>query len=55
MTDAAPALADPSRGGMPELLRDAFGETYSTDVITCRCPHPRNGIVWTWTLEPRSW
>ena len=38
--DAAPALADPSRGGMPELLREAFGETYSTDVITCRMPSP---------------
>jgi GntR family transcriptional regulator len=36
--DAAPALADPSRGGMPEILREAFGETYSTDVITCRMP-----------------
>ena len=38
--DAAPALADPSRGGMPEILREAFGETYSTDVITCRMPTP---------------
>jgi GntR family transcriptional regulator len=36
--DAAPALADPSRGGMPELLREAFGETYSADVLTCRMP-----------------
>jgi GntR family transcriptional regulator len=36
--DAAPALADPSRGGMPEILREAFGETYSADVITCRMP-----------------
>jgi GntR family transcriptional regulator len=36
--DAAPALADPSRGGMPEILREAFGDTYSTDVITCRMP-----------------
>ena len=26
VTDAAPALADPSRGGMPELLRDAWGD-----------------------------
>jgi GntR family transcriptional regulator len=40
VTDAAPALADPSRGGMPEILREAFGETYSTDVITCRMPAP---------------
>jgi GntR family transcriptional regulator len=36
--DATPALADPSRGGMPEILREAFGETYSADVITCRMP-----------------
>ena len=40
VTDKAPALADPSRGGMPELLREAFGETYSTDVLTVRMPTP---------------
>jgi GntR family transcriptional regulator len=38
VTDKAPALADPNRGGMPELLREAFGETYSTDVLTVRMP-----------------
>jgi GntR family transcriptional regulator len=40
VTDKAPDLADPSRGGMPELLRDAFGDTYSHDVITTRMPTP---------------
>lgn len=38
--DKAPALADPSRGGMPELLREAFGPTYSQDVLTVRMPTP---------------
>jgi GntR family transcriptional regulator len=38
VTDKAPALADPTRGGMPELLREAFGDTYSTDVLTVRMP-----------------
>jgi DNA-binding GntR family transcriptional regulator len=40
VTDKAPALADPSRGGMPELIREAFGETYSSDVLTVRQPTP---------------
>jgi GntR family transcriptional regulator len=40
VTDKAPALTDPSRGGMPEILRDAFGDTYSHDVLTCRMPTP---------------
>jgi GntR family transcriptional regulator len=40
VTDKAPDLADPGRGGMPELLRAAFGETYSTDVLTVRQPTP---------------
>jgi GntR family transcriptional regulator len=40
VTDKAPELANPSRGGMPELLREAFGETYSTDVLTVRQPTP---------------
>jgi GntR family transcriptional regulator len=40
VTDKAPGLADPNRGGMPELLREAFGETYSHDVITTRMPRP---------------
>jgi GntR family transcriptional regulator len=38
VTDAAPALADPTRGGMPELLRSSFGETYSVDVLDARMP-----------------
>jgi len=38
--DKAPALADPNRGGMPELLREAFGDTYSQDVLTVRMPTP---------------
>ena len=41
VTDKAPDLTDPHRGGMPELLRDAFGDTYSHDVITTRMPTPR--------------
>jgi GntR family transcriptional regulator len=40
VTDKAPDLANPSRGGMPELLREAFGETYSHDVVTTRMPTP---------------
>lgn len=40
VTDQAPALLDPDRGGMPEHLREAFGETYSTDVLTVRMPTP---------------
>jgi GntR family transcriptional regulator len=40
VTDKAPDLADPHRGGMPELLREAFGDTYSHDVITTRMPTP---------------
>jgi GntR family transcriptional regulator len=40
VVDAAPDLADPNRGGMPELLRQAFGPTYSEDVLTVRMPRP---------------
>jgi GntR family transcriptional regulator len=40
VTDKAPDLGDPGRGGMPELLRAAFGETYSSDVLTVRQPRP---------------
>jgi GntR family transcriptional regulator len=40
VVDAAPDLADPGRGGMPELLRQAFGPTYSEDVLTVRMPMP---------------
>ena len=36
--EKAPDLANPNRGGMPELLRNAFGETYSADVLTARMP-----------------
>jgi GntR family transcriptional regulator len=41
VVEAAPALADPNRGGMPEHLRNAFGETYSHDVLTVRMPTPQ--------------
>jgi GntR family transcriptional regulator len=40
VTDKAPPLLDPTRGGMPEILREAFGETYSHDVLTVRMPNP---------------
>jgi GntR family transcriptional regulator len=40
VVEAAPDLADPAKGGMPELLRQAFGETYSDDVLTVRMPTP---------------
>src|SRR5215471_411641 len=36
VVEAAPALADPDAHGMPETIRDAFGETYSEDRITAR-------------------
>jgi GntR family transcriptional regulator len=36
--ERAPALADPTRGGMPELLREGFGDTYSVDVLDARMP-----------------
>jgi GntR family transcriptional regulator len=39
--EQAPALADPTRGGMPEILREHFGETYSHDVNTVRMPTPQ--------------
>ena len=39
--EQAPDLADPKRGGMPELIRAAFGETYSEDVLTVRMPSPQ--------------
>ena len=38
VVEAAPALGDPNRGGMPEHLREAFGDTYSNDVLTVRMP-----------------
>jgi GntR family transcriptional regulator len=36
----APNLADPTVSGLPRWLREAFGETYSTDVLTVRMPTP---------------
>jgi len=38
--DKAPNLADPNVSGLPRWLREAFGETYSTDVLTGRMPTP---------------
>jgi GntR family transcriptional regulator len=40
-TDQAPELTDPNRGGMPEILRKHFGETYSHDVLLVRMPSPQ--------------
>jgi GntR family transcriptional regulator len=36
VVDAAPQLGDPHAGGMPRLLREAFGPTYSTDQVDAR-------------------
>jgi DNA-binding GntR family transcriptional regulator len=36
VVERAPDLADASKGGMPELLRAAWGETFSEDVLTVR-------------------
>lgn len=36
VVDQAPELADPARHGMPTWLRQAFGETYSEDLIDAR-------------------
>jgi len=41
VTDQAPELTDATRGGMPEILREHFGDTYSHDVITTRMPTPQ--------------
>jgi GntR family transcriptional regulator len=41
VVDQAPNLANPKIGGMPEHLRNAFGETYSNDVLTTRMPSPQ--------------
>jgi GntR family transcriptional regulator len=38
--ERAPNLADPKVSGLPRWLREAFGETYSTDVLTVRMPTP---------------
>jgi GntR family transcriptional regulator len=36
--ERAPKLADPNVSGLPRWLREAFGPTYSTDVLTVRMP-----------------
>jgi GntR family transcriptional regulator len=38
VVDAAPNLADPNRSGLPEWLREAFGPTYSEDLVDARMP-----------------
>jgi GntR family transcriptional regulator len=38
--EAAPNLADPKVSGLPRWLREAFGDMYSTDVLTVRMPTP---------------
>jgi GntR family transcriptional regulator len=38
VVEAAPNLADPDRSGLPEWLRQAFGPTYSEDLVDARMP-----------------
>jgi GntR family transcriptional regulator len=38
VVDAAPNLADPNVSGLPKWLREAFGPTYSEDVVDSRMP-----------------
>lgn len=38
VVEAAPKLADPNVSGLPKWLREAFGDTYSDDVIDARMP-----------------
>lgn len=38
VVDQAPNLADPNVSGLPKWLREAFGDTYSDDVIDARMP-----------------
>jgi GntR family transcriptional regulator len=38
VVDAAPQLADPNISGLPKWLRQAFGDTYSDDVVDARMP-----------------
>jgi GntR family transcriptional regulator len=40
VVDQAPKLADPNTSGLPNWLREAFGPTYSEDVISPRMPTP---------------
>jgi GntR family transcriptional regulator len=38
VVEAAPNLADPQVSGLPEWLREAFGPTYSEDLVDARMP-----------------
>jgi GntR family transcriptional regulator len=38
VVEAAPKLADPTVSGLPVWLREAFGDTYSEDLIDARMP-----------------
>jgi GntR family transcriptional regulator len=38
VVEAAPSLADPNVSGLPEWLREAFGPTYSEDLVDARMP-----------------
>jgi GntR family transcriptional regulator len=38
--EAAPNLADPNVSGLPKWLREAFGATYSEDIVDARMPTP---------------
>jgi GntR family transcriptional regulator len=40
VVEAAPNLADPNLSGLPEWLREAFGPTYSEDLVDARMPTP---------------
>jgi GntR family transcriptional regulator len=40
VVETAPELEDPNRSGLPEWLRQAFGPTYSEDLIDARMPTP---------------
>jgi GntR family transcriptional regulator len=38
VVEAAPNLADPTISGLPKWLREAFGDTYSDDLLDARMP-----------------
>jgi GntR family transcriptional regulator len=38
VVEGAPALADPDVSGLPVHLRNAYGATYSEDLVDCRMP-----------------
>jgi GntR family transcriptional regulator len=40
VVEAAPNLADPAQSGLPVWLREAFGPTYSEDLVDARMPTP---------------